>query len=139
MIIQDRDAGRRVFFDVWRKYARGVELQPLEQLVLAVILEHPEYHAVLGRADSLDREFSPDAGDNPFLHMGMHIAIREQISTDRPPGISARYQILLGKTPDDHRLQHRMMECLGETLWSAKQNRRPPDEVAYLECLGKLG
>jgi hypothetical protein len=139
MINHDRDASRRVFFEVWRKYALGEDLQLLEQRVLTVILGHPEYHALLGQAANLDREYGGGQEGNPFLHMGMHIAILEQVSTDRPPGISARYQILLGKYPDEHRLQHGMMECLGNVLWQAQRNRTLPDEAAYLECLGKLG
>ena len=107
--------------------------------MLAVILEHPEYHVWLDNKSVLQQEFSPDAGvDNPFLHMGMHIAVREQISTDRPPGTRSCYQILLGKYQDEHKLQHTMMECLGQCLWQAQTNRTLPDEMAYLESLRKL-
>jgi hypothetical protein len=77
--------------------------------------------------------------ENPFLHMGMHIAIQEQINADRPPGSTSCYRSLLGKHPDEHKLQHRMMECLGRALWQAQRDRTMPDEAAYLECLRKLG
>lgn len=139
MIIQDRDASRRLFFDVWARYNRGVVLEALEQLVLAVILEHPEYHGMLGEAANINREYGPAAENNPFLHMGMHIALREQLSTDRPPGVSARYRILSAKYRDHHVLQHDMMGCLAEALWQAQARGQQPDEAAYLECLGKLG
>ncbi len=140
MIVEDRDTSRRVFVHAWMKYRSGNQTTPLEQLVLAVILQHPEYHCWLDDEQVLQRDFSPDAGtENPFLHMGMHIAICEQISTDRPPGTGPRYQILLGKYPDEHKLQHRMMECLGHSLWQAQLNRTMPDESAYLDCLRKLG
>ena len=138
MVIQDRDQSRGVFFETWAKYGRGEALSPLERLVLGVILEHPEYHGVLADAGGRDRDYDPGAG-NPFLHMGMHIAIREQVGTDRPPGVAGRYRALLNKTGDDHKLQHRMMSCLEEALWRAREQGAAPDEAAYLKCLGKLG
>ncbi len=139
MIVQDRETSRRVFVQAWAKSRTGEILTALEKLVLAVILEHPEYHVWLDNKSVLQQEFSPDAGvDNPFLHMGMHIAVREQISTDRPPGTRSCYQILLGKYQDEHKLQHTMMECLGQCLWQAQTNRTLPDEMAYLESLRKL-
>jgi hypothetical protein len=40
-------------------------------------------------AGSLYRDFTrPGEGENPFLHMGLHLALREQIATDRPAGIT---------------------------------------------------
>ncbi len=141
MIIQDRDAGRRFFYEVWRKYNAKDRLEPLEELVLGVILEHPEYHEYLeNEEDALALEFTPDAGaTNPFLHMGMHIAIKEQVQTDRPAGIGDLYQLLLDKRfSDTHALEHRMMECLGETLWRAQRDQTLPDEQAYLECVRKI-
>ena len=83
----DRDDLRRVYVDAWSKSRAGHPLDPLERLLADVIAEHPEYHAVLESPDALTREFPPEADrSNPFLHMGLHIAIREQLATDRPPG-----------------------------------------------------
>jgi hypothetical protein len=69
--------------------------------------------------------------------MGMHITLREQAGTDRPPGIRAIHQKLLSKQ-GAHEAEHAMMECLGQTLWNAQRNNQPPDEAAYLDCLKKL-
>ena len=140
MIIQDRDSSRRFFLDVWQKYQANNSLQPLEKFVLEVILEHPEYHKYLeDEESSLALEFLPDQGaTNPFLHMGMHIAIREQVSTDRPPGIREFYQQGLKKLQSNHDLEHIIMECLGEALWKAQQDNTLPDESEYLECIKKI-
>lgn len=138
MFVQDRDTGRRIFFEIWRKYQEKLTvLEPLEELILGVILDHTEYHPLLQDPDSnLGQEFTPEMGQsNPFLHMGMHIAIQEQVSTDRPTGITILYQQLLKRSSDRHGLEHRMMECLGESLWLAQRNNTMPDEAAYLECL----
>ena len=138
MIVQDRDSSRGVFVQTWQKFRRGEALGALEQIVIAVVMQHPEYHRWLNE-DGLHTDFiSSGERENPFLHMGMHIAIQEQISSDRPPGSAACYRGLLETQPDEHKLHHRMMECLGRVLWQAQRDRTMPDELSYLECLRKL-
>jgi hypothetical protein len=140
MLISDRDSARRFFIDTWEKYRQGRALEPLEDLVLGVILDHPEYQSLLEDPDqALARDFPPEAGrTNPFLHMGMHVAIREQVGADHPAGIAALYQTLLRRYGDAHGLEHRIMECLGEALWIAQRNHTLPDERAYLDCVQNL-
>ena len=83
--------------------------------------------------------FTPDGGaENPFMHMGMHIAIREQVMTDRPQGIAAAYRQLVERLGDQHQAEHRIMECLGEMLWKAQRSGGMPDESAYLACIRRL-
>jgi len=140
-LIQDRDSGRAFFLEVWGKHKRQLPLEALGQMVLDVILLHPEYHAILEKEEKeiSAMEFSPESGmSNPFLHMGMHIAILEQVGSDRPSGITALYQQLLPKYPSAHELEHKMMESLGETLWLAQRNNTLPDEAQYLEQLKRL-
>ena len=140
-MIQDRDSGRTFFLEVWAKYKRQAPLEPLEKMVLDVILQHPEYHEILEKDEKeiAAMEFMPEMGmTNPFLHMGMHISILEQISSNRPPGITVLYQQLLLKYPSAHDLEHSMMECLGETLWQAQRDNTLPDESQYLEQVRRL-
>ena len=42
---------------------------------------HPEYHAWLEQGErALTAEFTPESGvGNPFLHLSMHLALREQV------------------------------------------------------------
>lgn len=140
MFVNDRNSSRRFFTGVWKKYQAEQPLQPLEDLVLAVILEHPEYHALFDQGEEiLQHEFTPEMGStNPFLHMGMHIAIREQIDSDRPAGIRKIYQDLIIKTGSHHDLEHRIMECLGEALWTAQRNNTLPNEESYLDCIKRI-
>jgi len=140
-LIQDRDSGRTFFLEVWGKHKRQLRLEALEQIVLNVILQHPEYHVILEKDEKeiSAMEFTPEMGmTNPFLHMGMHITIQEQIGSNRPSGITALYQQLLLKYPSAHDLEHSMMEYLGETLWLAQRNNTLPDEAHYLEQVKKL-
>lgn len=139
-MIQDRDSARLVFVEVWQKYQQNQPLEPLQELILSVILEHPEYQAILDKGqESVKLDFSPEAGvTNPFLHMGMHITIKEQVQADRPAGIMDLYQVLSVKFSDQHALEHEMMECLGEVLWNAQRDNTMPDENAYLDSLKRL-
>ena len=140
-MIQDRDSGRMFFLEVWNKHKKRLPLEPLEQMVLHVILRHTEYHEILeqGEKEIAAMEFTPEMGmTNPFLHMGMHITIQEQIGSNRPPGITVLYQQLLPGYPSAHDLEHSMMECLGEALWLAQRNNTLPDEAQYLEQVKRL-
>lgn len=136
----DRSKIRQQFFSVWKKANKGIALEPLETIIADVIRDHPEYHPLLGNPDAaLDSEFYPEHGStNPFLHMGMHITLREQVATDRPPGIRELTQKMLLRYRDSHEMEHRMMEPLGKVLWEAQRNNAMPDEHEYLEALREL-
>jgi len=135
---QDRGELRRMYQDAWRKSRLGEVLSPLEAQIAEVVGEHPEYHAVVEAGDE-SAEFLPEGGQtNPFLHMGLHLALREQVSTDRPPGIGAAWTSLVERTGDRHAAEHRMAEVLAEILWEAQVRNTLPDEALYLERLRQL-
>jgi hypothetical protein len=141
MLSNDRDTLRRVYVEAWRKHRAQLPLEGVEPVLVEVVLEHPEYHDLLAdEAAALGADFRPEAGQtNPFLHMGMHIAIREQLATDRPTGFRAAYRDLVARLSDPHTAEHHVMECLGQALWEAQRAGRPPDEAAYLDCVTGLG
>lgn len=134
---QNRLALREHFFRSWEKAQRGEPLDGLEQMIVMAIAQHPEYHAVVAHPEIyVDRDYPPAHGEtNPFLHLGMHIALQEQLTTQRPAGIVAIYQASLAHSSDPHEAEHRMMACLSEVLWQAQRTGTAPDEVAYLRCL----
>jgi len=135
---EDRKQLRQMYADAWQKAQGAQVLSPLESQIAQVIEDHPEYQAALGEED-LTASFAPeDRETNPFLHMGLHLAIRDQIATDRPPGISKVFQELNGRYPNPHETEHRMLDCLAETLWEAQNQNAPPDEQKYLERLRKI-
>jgi hypothetical protein len=137
---QSRDELRRMYLATWRKFRGGEPLEPLERQVAAVIAEHPEYHAWLEAGDAaLSAEFTPEGGQmNPFLHLGLHLAIREQVATDRPAGIKELHAALSVRRGSEHDAEHAMLEVLGEVLWQAQRSGRMPDEHAYLDRLLRL-
>src|SRR5262245_27572211 len=115
---QSRSDLRRVYIDAWRKFRRCEPLEPLETQIAAVIAEHPEYHGLLEAEDAvLQAEFLPESGaQNPFLHMGLHLAIREQVNTDRPAGIAEVHKKLSKQQGSTLEAEHRMLEALAETI-----------------------
>jgi len=135
----ERDKLRQFYVDTWQKARFGNPMDPMETMVARVIEQHPEYHKILVNSNHLGNEYKPEDGEtNPFLHMGMHLGLQEQVSMDRPQGIQAVYQQLGDKLGDVHKTEHAMIECLAESLWSAQQNGVEPDEQAYLLSLQNL-
>ncbi|MGE0484767.1 MAG: DUF1841 family protein [Gammaproteobacteria bacterium] len=108
-------------------------LEPLESLVAGVIRAHPEYHAVL--ADPAQGGFDDaEPTVNPFLHMGLHIALAEQLQTDRPDGVRDAYRQTVERYAGDvHEAEHHMMDQLGRELWRASRDGIPPDAARYLD------
>ncbi len=127
-----------MYGNAWRKHRAGDVLSPLEAQIVAVIQDHPEYQAAVLDED-LERAYTPDeGGTNPFLHMGLHLALRDQVATDRPPGIRDVFAKLAARAGDRLVAEHRAIDCLAETLWEAQRAGALPDEQAYLEKLRRL-
>ena len=137
---QSREQLRQMYLATWRKFRAQEPLQPLEKQVAAVIAEHPEYIAWLQTGkEVLTADFTPEGGRaNPFLHMGMHLAIREQLSTNRPAGFAELHRKLCEHYGDAHEAEHALLEPLGETLWEAQRAGRAPDETDYLRKVEAL-
>jgi hypothetical protein len=138
-MFQSRDEIRQVYLDVWSKMREKQLLEPMESLIALVIEQHPEYHPWLSSPETLKQtEFPAESGQsNPFMHMGMHIALREQAFSNRPRGIQSLHERLCKKL-GQHDAEHAMMECLGQALWNAQRNNSTPDEQTYLDCLKKI-
>lgn len=139
LLPNDRDGLRAFYVRAWRTRREGRPAEPLEVQVADVIEQHPEYHALLeGGEGAPGREWTPEDGEsNPFLHMGLHLALREQVATDRPRGIAAAHRALVASL-GWHAAEHRMAECLAEALWQAQRNNSLPDEVCYMEAVRRL-
>jgi hypothetical protein len=137
---QNREQMRLMYLEAWRKFRARTPLEPLQAQLAAVIAEHPEYVPWLESGEgALSAEFTPEGGrENPFLHMGLHLAIREQVATNRPAGIAEIHQKLSARLGGVHPAEHAMLEPLAEALWEAQRFGRMPDEQAYLERLRKL-
>ena len=131
-----REQLRQAYFEAWSKHRAGFLLTPLEAMIVDVIGLHPEYETVIRGADAA-AEFEVPAGgghaaENPYLHMALHIAVREQAAIDRPPGVRDMRRRLEALHGSVHPADHVMMQALAETLWNAQRTGQPPDEASYL-------
>ena len=136
MFGNDRNQLRQMYKNAWDKLQQQQILTPLEIQITDVIKEHPEYHDFVNQ---LDKDFLPELGQtNPFLHMGLHLGLREQLATNRPTGITDIYKQLVKIKGSSHDAEHSMIECLAEAMWSAQTNNTPPDESRYLQSLKEL-
>jgi hypothetical protein len=131
---------RQMFFNSWDKYLQKKSLSSLEHEIVKVVLDHPEYHPHIEKFTTFqEHTYYPELGEtNPFLHMGLHLAVREQIATDRPFGINKAYKNLLKKYSDPLAVEHIIMDQLAECLWRSQKDNLPPDEQLYLDSLEDL-
>lgn len=136
MPASERDNLRQVFFDAWNKHQNNALIEPLEAQIITIITQHPEYHGFLNQLEQLEQDHFFE--QNPFLHMSLHLAIQEQIATNRPSGIKVIYSKLCVSLQDTHAVEHKMMDCLASILWNAQTTGKMPDENHYLEMLLKL-
>jgi hypothetical protein len=129
-----RDQLRLAYAQAWAKHLARAPLAPLEAQIADVIEAHPEYQRIVADADTAVgfEQNSADSPENPFLHMGLHLAVREQLSVDRPPGVRDLKRLLQARYGDAHRAEHALMEALGEELCTAQRDGRAPDERQYL-------
>ena len=136
-----RDQARDFLFETWRKFRAQELLSAMEMMAVEVISLHPEYHKMLGDRDHYletyrDRDYPPEfGGTNPFLHINMHLSIREQVSIDQPEGVKNFHAALSNKVGSALAAEHEMMDCLAEMIWHAQRHRTGPEAQIYLACL----
>lgn len=135
MYTNDRNAYRQAFANTWQKHLKKLPLDAMETEVLAVILLHTEYHGLLEGTMKQD-EFEPE--ENPFIHLSLHMAIREQIRMDRPSGVKSIYETLQATHANTHDVEHLMLSVLAKLMWQTQQTGNPPDEETYLAKLREL-
>jgi hypothetical protein len=134
-----RDELRRRYYLAWQRRQQALPLEALDAAIADVIELHPEYHPLFASEDALHEAFTVERGQtNPFLHMGLHLGLREQLATRRPAGIDAVHARLSRRHSSVHDAEHLMIEVLATVLWEAQRAGRAPDEQDYLERLRKL-
>jgi hypothetical protein len=136
---QDRYQLRKLFIDSWQKFLKKEPLTAIEEQIARIIELHPEYHQQID-ISNIDKDYAPEMGQiNPFLHISLHLAIIEQIQTNRPLGINSIYKDLLTKySNDEHKVHHIMIDYLAEQMWQSQKYNTPPDEGNYLARLQDL-
>ncbi|WP_428087893.1 DUF1841 family protein [Candidatus Thioglobus sp.] len=130
---QDRTQQRKFLANAWQKFLNKQPLDPLEAQLTQIIKIHPEYHSLI---QNIESDFFPESGEvNPFLHINLHLSLTEQLSINQPQGINEYYQKILEKVKDPHKVEHFMMDCIAQMIFSSQKNNAPMDHQAYVNCL----
>ncbi len=130
---QDRTQQRKFLANTWQKFLDKKILDPLETQLAQVIEIHPEYHSLI---KDIESDYFPEQGEvNPFLHINLHLSLREQLSINQPHGIKEYYQKILSNIKDAHETEHKMMDCIAQMIFSSQKNKQPMDHQAYIHCL----
>ena len=133
MFFQDRKKQREFLANSWKKYTSNIPLEPLEEQLVSIIEIHPEYHDLI---DNIDSEYFPNQGEvNPFLHINLHLALRDQLSINQPKGVKETYQKLSNQYKDSHEVEHLMMECIAEMIYISHKNNAAMNHESYLNCI----
>ena len=136
MFSQDRKKQREYLAASWQKYTKNEPLEPLEKQLASIIEIHPEYHELIGNINS---DYFPEQGEvNPFLHINLHLALRDQLSIDQPKGIKEAHKKLINQNKDSHKVEHLMMECIAEMIYISQKNNTVMDHENYLNCITDL-
>ena len=115
MFFQDRKKQREFLSKSWQKYTRNKSLEPLEKQLVSIIEIHPKYHDFIGNIES---EYFPEQGEvNPFLHINLHLALRDQLSLNQLNGVKKVHQKLINQYKDSHKVEHLIMECIAEMIY----------------------
>jgi len=132
----DRSKQRQYLKQAWEKYTRQDQLEPLELQLAKIVEKHPEYHDLI---KNLDSEYFPEQGNtNPFLHINLHLTLKDQLTMDQPKGIRGIHNRLLVKIKDEHEVEHMMMEHIAEMIFNAQKNNTAFDLDGYIIALKKL-
>ena len=136
MFSQDRKKQREFLAKSWQKYNKNKHLEPLEKQLVSIIEIHPEYHDLIS---NIDNEYFPEQGEvNPFLHINLHLALRDQLSINQPKGIKEAHEKLINQYKDSHEVEHLMMECIAEMIYISQKNNTVMDHENYLNCITDL-
>ena len=136
----ERTDMRQMYFDAWQKQQELKPLDALEQQIVDVVKDHPEYHYIFNDTEKyLHYDFNSEVDPvNPFMHLSMHLAIRDQVNTNKPIGIRGVFANAATKQGDHLEVEHRFMEVLINELYSMQNAQNTFDEQRYLENLTKI-
>jgi len=136
VFFQDRKSQREFLAKSWQKYTSNIPLEPLEEQLVSIIEIHPEYQDLITNIDS---EYFPEQGEiNPFLHINLHLALKDQLSLNEPNGVREVHQKLIYHFKDQHVVEHLMMECIAEMIYLSQKNNTAMDQESYLSCITNL-
>ena len=136
MFSQDKKKQREYLADSWQKYIKNRPLEPLEKQLVSIIEIHPEYHDLIC---NIETDYFPEQCEvNPFLHINLHLALRDQLSINQPKGIKEAHQKLIKQHKDPHAVEHLMMKYIAEMIYISQKNNTAMDHENYLKRIKSM-
>jgi hypothetical protein len=134
-----RSANREHLHFLWEK-AKNNELDGLgdedRRLVEAILLYEDEFFNVFEFADVLhDREFDPNTDVNPFLHITIHTAVKNQLTAKDPIEIFQFYNAMRKKKCSRHDTIHLIGAILVPLMFDTMKHQKPFDKDRYVSML----
>lgn len=127
------------FFSAFQKMQNNEPMEQIEKQLAEIIRMHPEYEKFLTDDKYRDYTFNPEVDPtNPFIHMSMHQAVREQLGTNRPEGIIDVFAELCLKVGDAHEAEHRVAEQLMSLMYEMMQGGKQYTDEQYLAKLRSM-
>lgn len=96
------------------------------------MVEYPEYVE-----NMTEQGISVSGGRNPYIVLGAHMALNDQIKLDRPQGIRAIYSEGV-RAYGHERTKQLVLEVLIGMLESSYSYGEAPSEAAYLGAIDKV-
>ena len=121
---------RQVFYDCWLRFLQKKPLSDFDQRLVSVIRHYPDFtHTIAVGSEQNNRH---DA--RLFMLMGAHLEVIEQVTQNRPEGITGLYQSLVAKK-GMVAAQMAMRDKLLAVLQASYQEGEVPDYQVYMEAL----
>lgn len=134
-----RQANREHLHSIWRRAQNGQldGLSEEERRLAEIMLAHSdEYFNQFEFADVLaDREFNPEGGVNPFLHVVMHGVVENQVKDRDPIEALQFYNAMLRNKCSEHEAAHLLMTILLKFLFPIFKKRTRFDLDGYSKLL----
>ena len=125
---------RKFYVDAWSAYKAGSSLTQNQRLVAEVIRDHPEHHGLFESLEVALNHQSPPNQQSPFVHLSLHVVVREQVQGNMPVGISTLYQEKYMALKDAHQAEHVLMTALAKTL-AVQSPANGLDAAAYFKAI----
>ena len=132
--IMGRSQKRRIQ-EVWRKVKEKKDLSKEDEKLAKILLEHKEYHKIW---ESTSLKVEGKDGENPYLHVYLHLAIENQIAEGNPRQLTRYISRKVSQGEDRHTVIHEVISVFSEYLFDALRYRKPFDRLSYIQKLSQM-
>ncbi|MBI4759300.1 MAG: DUF1841 family protein [Chloroflexi bacterium] len=133
-----RNISQRRFRALWEAGKLEVELSDEDQRLVKAMQDHPQYRQFWEQADRIGEEELAIRGENPFLHVMVHVVIENQLALRDPPEVYEIFQAKLARGQPRHEVCHEIARVLMEFVWQALRYQKPFDAKGYADSVRDL-